>query len=338
MSIHDRKVDHLDLTIKGMASYEYSAGLDRFRLKHNALPELNLSDVSTEVCLFGRTFAFPLFVSSMTGGTNKLGQINAQLAEVASELNIPIGLGSQRVMLEDKSSIQSFKIAREVAPKAFIGANIGGQQLLGVDSKTIIKKIIEPVKADALIIHLNVLQEMMQPEGDNQFKGILGAISDVIKSVTIPVIVKETGAGLSGQVVKRLYDIGTRAVDVAGSGGTSWAKVENLRSQNQSPKTIFNNWGIPTAQCLIEISDLQVKDLDVISSGGIRTSLDVLKSIALGAKMGAMAQPIIKVLHEQGQDGLKTCLESIQNELRIGMLLLGVERVSKINQQHIYIQ
>lgn len=338
MSIHVRKVDHLELTIKGMASYEHSSGFDRLRLKHNALPELDLSEVDTSAIFNDRRFDFPLMISSMTGGTSKLGDINAQLAELATDLNIPMGLGSQRVMLEDSQSVKSFKIARDVAPNAYICANLGGQQLLSYDAKTIINKIVDPVGADALIIHLNVLQEMMQPEGDVCFKGITNKIGELIKHLSIPLIVKETGAGISGSVSQILYDQGVRYIDVAGSGGTSWAKVENLRSSNLNPKSIFNEWGIPTVQCLIEISDLEYSDLNVISSGGIRSSLDILKSLALGAKFTATAQPVIKVLHEEGQPGLQAYLKNLKKEIQTGMLLLGVSRVSDINQEHIYIQ
>lgn len=338
MSIHERKVDHLDITIKGLAAYEHSSGFDRFRLKHNALPELDLNDISTKISLFGREFSSPLFISSMTGGNNEMGHINAQLAEVASDRNIPIGLGSQRVMLEDDSALESFKVTRDVAPRAFICANIGGQQLIGTHISQIFKKIIEPVKANALIVHLNVLQEMMQPEGDIRFKGIAESISNLVKELDIPIIIKETGAGISGVVAKRLYDLGVRTIDVAGSGGTSWAKVENLRPRNMNPRQIYNNWGIPTAQCLIEINELRLNDLNVIGSGGIRTSIDILTALALGASMTAMAQPIIQVLHEKGQDGLNKYLVNMEEEIRIGMLLLGVSSVSDITQEHIYLQ
>lgn len=338
MSIHERKVDHLDLTIKGLATYDYTSGFDLFRLKHNALPELDLTEVSTKTVLFGREFDFPLFISSMTGGTNEMGHFNAQLAEIAFERNIPIGLGSQRVMMEDERAIKSFKVARDVAPNAFICANIGGQQLLGTKTTLLRKKIIDPVKADAIIIHLNVLQEMMQPEGDIQFKGIVESISTLVTELDIPVIVKETGAGISGSVAQRLYDVGVRTIDVAGSGGTSWAKVENLRTKNSNPRPIFNNWGIPTIQCLIEIYELGHTDLDIISSGGIRTSIDILKSLALGASMTAMAQPIIQILSQHKQDGLNEYLIELQKEIRIGMLLLGVSSVKDINREHIYQQ
>jgi len=338
MGIQERKVDHLDLTIKGLAAYDHSSGFDQIRLKHHALPELNIQDICTKSCFCGREFDFPVFISSMTGGSNKLGQINAQLAEIASEFNVPIGLGSQRILLEDETAIESYKIARDVAPNAFICANIGGQQLPGTSTSLINKKIIEPVRADAIIIHLNVLQELMQPEGDVQFKGIADSIGRLVTDLDIPVIVKETGAGISGVVARRLYDLGVRVIDVAGSGGTSWAKVENLRTANHNPKTIFNNWGIPTTQCLLEITDLGYRDITIVSSGGIRSSLDVLKSLALGASIAAMAQPIIQELHNHGQAGLTRYLKVLKNEIRIGMLLLGVSKTTQINKEHIYIQ
>jgi isopentenyl-diphosphate Delta-isomerase len=225
-----------------------------------------------------------------------------------------------------------------VAPDAFICANIGGQQLLEITPTLLQKRIIDPVRADALIIHLNVLQEMMQPEGDITFKGIANAISNVVKSIEIPIIVKETGAGISGKVAQKLFDVGVRVIDVAGSGGTSWAKVENQRERTVQPRPIFNEWGIPTVDCLLEIEKLKLDGLTLISSGGIRSSLDILKSIALGATTTAMAQPIIKVLYESGSDGLHSYLETIRKEIQIGMLLLGTQSVSEISHEHIYIQ
>jgi isopentenyl-diphosphate Delta-isomerase len=336
VSIHNRKTDHLSITIQGNAAYEHSAGFDTVRLKHNALPELDLDQISTEVLLHGRLFSMPVFISSMTGGTRSMGKINEVLAEVASEMNIPMGLGSQRVMLEDESSTQSFKNVRRVAPKAYIAANIGGQQLLTYSPNVVINRLVNTLQADAIIVHLNVLQEMMQPEGDRAFKGITKSIESLVAHSSVPVIVKETGAGISGSVANRLYDIGVRTIDVAGSGGTSWAKVENIRTGTTTSKTIFNEWGIPTTQCLLEIEALNLPDLTLIASGGVRSSVDILKSVALGASMAAMAQPIIQELDRNGKMGLMDYFTRLKEEIRIGMLLLGVSKITDLNTEHIY--
>ncbi|HAC16633.1 MAG TPA: type 2 isopentenyl-diphosphate Delta-isomerase [Bacteroidetes bacterium] len=336
MAIQDRKRDHINLTINGDAEYNHTTGFEQFRLKHCALPELNLSDIDTSVEVFGRTFSIPLFISSMTGGSSEMGQVNRIIAEVCEEYKLPMGVGSQRIMLEDASSIPSFSVVREVAPSAFIAANIGGVQIRNVISDSKLRLLCDSIQADAIIVHLNVLQELMQPEGDRQFAGVLNGIHYLVNHADCPMIVKETGAGIGGPDARKLYDAGVRYIDVAGSGGTSWAKVENLRHQDDKAHSIFNEWGTPTVQCINEIRELGLKDLVVISSGGIRSSLDILKSIAMGANICATAQPIIKVIHENGKKGLIKLIEQWTHEIRMGLLLTGVQSIDALNSNHLY--
>lgn len=336
MGIQDRKRDHINLTVNGDAEYNLTGGFEAFRLKHCSIPELDLSDIDTSVDVFGRRFSIPLFISSMTGGSTEMGEVNRIIAEACEEYQLPMGVGSQRIMLEDSNSIQSFSIVREVAPTAFIAANIGGVQIKNGISEKNLSLLCESIRADAIIVHLNALQELMQPEGDRQFKGILDGIAKLIEQADCPVIVKETGAGISGKDAQKLYEAGVRCIDIAGMGGTSWAKVENLRQTTDHNYPIFNEWGTPTVQCLTEINDLKLNDLILISSGGVRSSFDILKSIALGAHICATAQPIIKIIHEKGKDGLIKFIKQWTNEIRMGLLLMGSQSISDLNSNHIY--
>lgn len=333
MDIHTRKKDHIKFTVDGQSEYSISSGFENFILRHNALPEIDLEDVTTESELFGRTFGMPLFISSMTGGTTESGQVNAVIAQLCQEFNIPMGVGSQRIMLEDQSAAHSFEVVRNTAPDIFIAANIGGPQIIeGVDHK-FVERLVKPIQANAVIVHLNCLQELMQPEGDRQFKGILNGINQLVDTTELPIIVKETGAGISVDVADKLYKVGVRCIDIAGSGGTSWSKVENFRHPQGGTMDIFNDWGIPTVQCLMELRDSGHEDLVIIASGGIRTPLDILKSLCLGARFTATAQPVIKAVHQSGINGLRQLLTLWQQQIRFGLLLTGVKNIYELNDR-----
>ncbi|RNC85395.1 MAG: type 2 isopentenyl-diphosphate Delta-isomerase [Balneola sp.] len=334
--IRQRKKDHVELTVTEGTQYSQSSGFDRFNFVHNALPEVDYNEVSTEATLLGRSFAFPLFISSMTGGYAEAGPVNAIIAEFCEQFNLPFGVGSQRAMLEDVSVIKTFSIVREKAPTAFIAANIGGAQLVGGFSKDAIMKITGSIEADAIIIHLNPLQELMQPEGDTNFKGVLEGIEQLVNDAHVPVLVKETGAGISKYVAKRLLNAGVEVIDVAGAGGTSWAKVENYRSSNKNPNHSFDNWGIPTAQCIRDISSLQwERSFELIASGGIRTAHDIAKSLCLGATFTASAQPVIKAISESGLEGLEILFEVWKKDLKIILTLLGCSTLKELNSTHL---
>lgn len=357
MSIQERKKDHIRLSLREDVQYRQSNGLDRFELSHNALPEVDFDDVSTETLLFGRTFSLPLFISSMTGGYGGASSINAQIARVCQDRNLPFGVGSQRALLEsvagnndnssskDLQSIQkSYSIVRKYAPDAFIAANIGGVQLRTADISRLLDVIIGSIHANAVIVHLNPLQELMQPEGDRNFKGVLEGIRQLCDLATVPVIVKETGAGISGQAAERLLDAGVDAIDVAGAGGTSWAKIENLRHDSieelsETGNDLFSDWGIDTATCLQDIQKLRSKNarsknaqskhaFSLIASGGIVTPIDVLKSICLGADMAASAGLVLKTLMNDGEQGLHKLFDRWEYQLRIALTLTGCRRIS----------
>ncbi|TVQ04128.1 MAG: type 2 isopentenyl-diphosphate Delta-isomerase [Balneolaceae bacterium] len=336
MSIQIRKKEHVDLSVTRDVFYSKKTGFERYDFVHNALPEINLDEIDLSAFLLGREFSFPLFISSMTGGYSEAGAVNEVIAAFCEEENLPFGVGSQRVMLENPDQIPSFSVVRKHAPTAFIAANIGGAQLPGGLNKENITILIESIRADCIIVHLNPLQELIQPEGDTRFKGILEGIFFLIENSGLPVIVKETGAGISADTANKLIGIGVKVIDVAGAGGTSWAKVENLRERQHEPMHIFDDWGIPTVDCLRQIAPLKEENnFELISSGGIRGSFDILKSIALGADFTATAQPVIKAIIDGGIEALRSLVNQWKKESKIALTLVGCSNFSEINTKHL---
>lgn len=325
MATSDRKKEHVELTASGQADYRKTNGFERYDFVHNALPEISPTEIDLSARLLGRVFGGPLFVSSMTGGYAGGKAVNESLARFCASHNLPMGVGSMRAMLEDPSLIDTFSVVRSVAPDIFIAANIGGAQLRDGVGTDLVSRLIKPIKADAIIVHLNVLQELMQPEGDRHFTGIKEGISQLVSRSPVPVIVKETGAGISGSVARILYhDCGVRVVDVAGSGGVSWSKVENLRRNDENTDSdLFNEWGLPTSHCLIDIKTQHLPGLDIIGSGGVRTAHDIIKCLCMGANMAGMAGELIKILVKDGEDGLNSWYEQLERQLRYTMCLLG---------------
>lgn len=336
MTIQNRKKEHVDLSISQDVSYGKSTGLDRYDFVHNALPEINADEVNLSVSFLGRTFSFPLFISSMTGGYSEAGAVNTIIAEFCEKEDLPFGVGSQRVMLEDPSQEESFSVVRSHAPNAFIAANIGGAQLIDGLSEKNLHRMIDSIQADAIIVHLNPLQELMQPEGDRDFKGIEKGIEHLVKKVPCPVIIKETGAGVSETVAKRLLDIGVSVIDVAGAGGTSWSKVENLRSNQTNPLHEFDDWGISTVDCIQKVGTLKdTHAFELIASGGIRSSFDIVKAMALGADFSASAQPVIKAIMDGGYEALDNLFKSWQKQARYILTLLGCSSFDDLNKDHL---
>lgn len=334
--IRDRKKDHVDLTITDGTQYEMPSGFEQYQFSHNALPEVDFNRVSTETPLLGRTFSLPLFISSMTGGYAEAGPVNAIIAEFCEARNLPFGVGSQRAMLEDEDLTETFSVVRKQAPNAFICSNIGGAQLIGGLSNTNISKLINSIKANAIIVHLNPLQELMQPEGDRNFKGILNGIEKLVKDTELPVIAKETGAGISQHTARRLLNAGVEVIDVAGAGGTSWAKVENYRTSNTKANHRFDEWGIPTVECIKQLSKLEwERSFRIIASGGIRSAFDIAKSMCLGAHFSATAQPIIKAIKENGREGIELLMDEWEQDLKTILTLLGCERTQELSPSHL---
>jgi isopentenyl-diphosphate Delta-isomerase len=342
-STPSRKQDHVELVVGEDVTFkEKSAGFDHLRFEHNALPEINLSDVSLMSTILGHTLGAPLIISSMTGGYADAEKINGGLARAAAKYGLAIGVGSERQAIESTTYHTSFSVIRKEAPDAFVFANLGAVELRKiVQTKQWgnLDRIVDLVGAQALAIHLNPLQELMQPEGAPEFEGILDSIGAAATKLTIPVIVKEVGAGISGTVARLLLDRGVRAIDVAGAGGTSWAGVEILRHEKKRRSALepFWDWGIPTVECLQSIAPFkQTYDFTLIASGGIRNGIDIAKSIACGADAGAIARPFIRTLVESGEEVLHTFIEELLFQLRGAMFLTGSRDLQALREKQLF--
>lgn len=336
--ISDRKKDHVDLTLHQQVEYVKSTGFERIHFRHHALPELDFKDIDPTSSFLGKSISFPLFISSMTGGYSGAGSLNAMIAEFCEHNQIPFGVGSQRAMLEDPSQSKSFSIARKLAPRSVICSNIGGAQLIEGLDKVALNLLIDSIEADAVIVHLNPLQELIQKEGDRNFSGVLRGIEKLKKQSPVPILVKETGAGISGETALPLLNMGVDGIDVAGAGGTSWAKVEDFRNTTHHDADFLMEWGIPTVDCLYEVSKLKSEfSFTLIASGGIRNAEHMLKSLCLGADLTAMAAPVLKILSKDGLDVLQNTFDQWKDQFMKGMLLLGASNLSQLGEKKVYL-
>ena len=321
-----RKKQHVDIVLNNNVGFRYKiTGLEHWEFVNNALPELNLSEIDTSVTFLNRTLALPFMISCMTGGYAESLHINRRLAEVCEEAGIAMGVGSQRQALENSVYHRTFSVVRDAAPSIPIVGNIGAAEVATMTSADAAKRLAELIRADAFAVHLNPLQEFLQPEGNTNFRGVLNGIANLVRELPIPVIVKEIGAGISIDVAKRLRDVGVQYIDVAGAGGTSWAGVEILRRKKKPFTDQFWDWGIPTACALRDIASLRKTgdNFTVIASGGISKGMDAAKCLALGADMVASARPMLKALHEGGKKGLKALIGEWATDIRGAMFLTG---------------
>jgi isopentenyl-diphosphate delta-isomerase len=318
-----RKADHIQVTLEKDVHSGLKTGLDGFLFEHNALPEVDLHAIETDLEFLGKKLRAPILISSMTGGTAAAAEINRILAEAAQEAGVALGLGSQRVALEQPELSFSFQV-RDLAPDILLMANLGAVQLnYGLDAAAC-QQVVEMIEADALILHLNPLQEALQPEGNVNFSGLLRKIEAVCATLEVPIIIKEVGWGLSTAVAKRLADVGVAAFDVAGAGGTSWAKVEMHRAKNERQSdhaAAFVDWGIPTADALIQIRKA-MPDVPLIASGGIRNGIDIAKCIALGADLTGIALPFLQQA-VRSKEAVSETLASMIDVLRTSMFATG---------------
>lgn len=295
-----RKADHIRICLQDdIECREVTTGLERYRFVHHCLPNLNRDEIDLTTAFLGKTLGSPLLISSMTGGTEQAKQINHRLAEVAQHYNLAMGVGSQRVAVEKPELMPTFDV-RAIAPDILLFANIGAVQFnygYGVEE---CRRLIDGLQANALILHLNPLQECIQPEGDVNFRGVLEKIEKLCRQLEVPVIAKEVGNGISGAMAQRFLEAGVAAIDVAGAGGTSWAKVESERAENPIQRQLgltFADWGIPTADCLVQVRAI-APQVPLIASGGIRDGLEVAKAIALGADLVGLARPFLQAACE----------------------------------------
>ncbi len=325
-----RKADHIrinqeeDVSAKGVSS-----GFERYRFIHRALPEIDFDQVDLGMDLFGRRLAAPIFISCMTGGVPQAGTINATLATVAQSHGMAIGVGSGRVLLERPEVLPTFAV-RQFAPDSLIFANIGAVQLnrgVGVDD---CRRLVEMIGADALVLHLNPLQEALQPEGDTDFGGLLLRIADLCARIEVPVIAKEVGWGIAPDMVIALLDAGVSAIDVAGAGGTSWSEVERHRMASDARRRIaaaFADWGLPTADALVG-ARLAAPRAVILASGGIRSGMDAAKALALGANMAGVAGPFLRAA-AQGEEAAFELAEEFIGILRTVMFCIGTRTIEE---------
>jgi isopentenyl-diphosphate Delta-isomerase len=319
--ISQRKADHIRINLEEDVQFpRLTTGLERYRFIHQALPELNLDEIDTTQTLMGRQLDIPLLISSMTGGTEEARQINMTLAAAAQQYRMAMGLGSQRAALENPALAPTFQV-RSVAPDILLFANLGAVQLnygYGIDQ---CQRAVDMVEADALILHFNVLQEAVQPEGDTRWAGLLNRVEHVCRALPVPVIAKEVGWGFSEQTAKQLAAVGVSAIDVAGSGGTSWSEVEYHRAPTAFHAQVarsFADWGIPTAESLLMVRRA-APDLTIFASGGLRDGIDVAKCIALGASLGGLAGPFLRSA-AQSPEALDEAVRILIAQIRIAML------------------
>ncbi|MDH7593094.1 MAG: type 2 isopentenyl-diphosphate Delta-isomerase [Methanomicrobiales archaeon] len=313
-----RKLDHLRICCEEDVECG-DPGFDDVLLIHRALPECDMDGITLRTRFLNGCFESPLFIAGMTGGHREAKEVNRRLAIAAEKFGIGMGVGSQRAALEDPSLEGTFSIVREVAPHAFLCANLGIVQLRdrGIEWA---ERAVEMIDAQALVIHLNFLQEAIQPEGDHRATGCLDALRELCRSFRRPVIVKETGAGIDGGTARTILSAGAGAIDIGGTGGTSWAAVETIRAGKKGVEgEIFNGWGIPTVLSLCEVARTGAP---VIATGGVRNGLHIAKCIALGASMAGMALPLLRAAMA-GEEALMSTVERIHRELRIAMFLTG---------------
>lgn len=327
----DRKAEHIRLALDERMQLGGSA-FDEYRFGHAALPEIDMADVDTSVDFLGRQLAAPLLISSMTGGTEAAAAINRNLAAGAERTGIAVAVGSQRKALEDPAKADTFRV-RDLAPSVPLLANLGAVQLnygMGVRE---CRQVVDMIGADALILHLNPLQEAIQPEGQCNFSGLLPKIGEVVRELGAPVVVKEIGCGISERTARDLAGQGVRIVDTAGVGGTSWARIEAQRAGDAEIGELFAGWGIPTPESIRAVREAlrQVPGATVIASGGIRNGIDAAKAIALGADLAGMAYPFLAAATESAERVAERVRRFVQ-ELRICMFCLGVKTVAELQR------
>lgn len=328
LDLRDRKAEHIRLALEPRMQLGGHSWWDDYCFGHVALPEIDMAEVDTSVEFLGRRLAAPLLISCMTGGTEAAGVINRNLAAGAERTGVAVGVGSQRKALEDPEKADTFRV-REAAPSVPLLANLGAVQLnygMGVRE---CREAVEMIGADALVLHLNPLQEALQPEGQCDFSGLLPKIGEVVRSLDVPVVAKEVGSGLSERVARALAAQGVRILDTAGTGGTSWARIEAQRSGELDLGELFAGWGLPTPLSIQEVR--RVDGVTVIASGGLRNGMDVAKAVALGADLAGMAYPFLRPATES-PERVAEQVARIVRELKICMFCLGVKTVAELRR------
>ena len=337
MEIENRKKEHILISIEEDVEYDIGTLLDGVQLVHNPVPEIDLGDVELETDFLGHELSAPVIIAGMTGGHPLAKKLNSWIAEAVEELGLGMGVGSQRAGLENPELEETYSIVREKAPTAFVMGNIGASQVVQEIGEEDVERLVEMVEADAIAVHLNPLQEAVQVEGEPRYKGLLERLREFANACPVPVVAKETGAGMPKEAVAKLEAVGVRAIDVGGAGGTSFSKVEYFRAKSRGDllkaglSKCFANWGIPTALSIIEARS--VTDLPVIATGGIRSGLEAAKALRLGADLVGIALPVMRVAYREGLEGIKKLLKEFIEELRIALFLTGSRNVRELRER-----
>ena len=330
--INQRKADHIKINLEQDVRSGLTTGLENYHFTHEALPELDLNRIDTSLSLFGRELNAPILISSMTGGTTEAEAINLRLAETAYVMRVAMGVGSQRAAIENSEQAKTFQV-RRVAPDILLFANLGAVQLNYGYSNDHCRRAVDMIQADALILHLNPLQEAVQDAGDTNFAGLAKKIEKVCRKIEVPVIAKEVGWGISEKTAKLLADCGVSAIDVAGAGGTSWSQVEMHRAPDEFTRQLaatFVGWGIPTADSILNVKKA-VPDITIFASGGLKDGLDIAKCIALGATLGGMAGQFLKAAAVSTEKAVKM-IKLTKRQIEVTMFAAGVGTLDGLNQ------
>ncbi len=322
-----RKKEHVENYLR--STFVGNTLLNDVFLEHNSLPDLNMGEIDTSTSFLGKNVDYPIIINAITGGTDFSWEINKKLAELAKVFNIPMAVGSQTIALcEDEKCRESFAIVRETIGRGgVVIANLNAQS-----SIEDVKIAIDMIEADAIQLHLNPAQELVMLEGDKNFRGVLENIRNIVENLGKPVIVKEVGFGIAPSVAQKLYDIGVRNIDISGAGGTNFIEIENIRHNDIDFSDLYN-WGIPTALSIIQTRNVS-KDFNIIASGGIRDSMDIIKALAIGGNMVGISGEILSFLLHGGYDNARDYLEATIYKLKILMTLTGnkdMESLSKMD-------
>lgn len=340
--ISNRKKEHIELCLTDKVAFNYkSNGFDNYDFVHYAITEVKIDKIDLSLSFLNKKISFPFLISCMTGGTDETNNINLKLANVAEKLKIPIGLGSQRYALRNKEYEEYFYSIRNAAPSIPLLGNIGAAQILDKGSCKDIIKLIKGFSPDGFVVHLNPLQELMQPEGEPNFFGLLAGLEYLIKESGVPIIIKEVGSGISLKAAKKLLQLGVYGIDTAGAGGTSWAGVEILRRElkgikKEKDKELFWDWGLPTSFCVKELMKLKGDyDFYLIGSGGINNSEEAAKCIALGADLVASARKVLTALFEKGEEGVVELIEGWFEDVKKIMFLTGSQKIKSFRKKKV---
>jgi isopentenyl-diphosphate delta-isomerase len=316
-----RKREHIENYLK--TSYHGDTLLGDVFLEHNALPNLDFDDIDTSIIYLGKQIDYPILINAMTGGSSLTQEINRDLSTLAKEFNIPMAVGSQTIALEEEEAKESFKIVREIIGDGIVISNLSGQATVEQA-----RQALDLVQGDAIQIHLNPAQELVMEEGDRNFRGVIDNIEAIVKNIDKPIIVKEVGFGVSRDVAQKLYNIGVRNLDISGYGGTNFIEIENLRNPAFDFTELYG-WGIPTAASLINCRRMP-EDLNLVASGGIRSGMDIVKSIVLGAQIVGISGELLAYLIHGGYANAKEYLANLIYKIKILMILLGKQNIEEL--------